>query len=132
MPPPPEEPADPNPDPSLLKSDPDLKRKTKRQDGGGDGLAGFDRALQFAEVALTKGPDIQLGTGAHGAGVGMIVDNNQGQGGGESVVVPFPAGGAGAGQVPPGGGGLVPPLAPGGGEIAAGGGQGVVVVGRPG
>lgn len=131
MPPPLEEPLDP-----------DLKLKTiKRQD---DGLAGFDRALQFAEVALTKGPDIQLGTGAHGAGVGMIVDNNQeGGGGGESVVVPFPAGGAqpapapvagaggGGGQAPPAGGGLVPPLAPGGGEIPNGR-QGVVVVGRPG
>ena len=40
-------------------------------------LAGFDRALQYAEVGLTKGPDIQLGTGAHGAGVGIIVNNNQ-------------------------------------------------------
>jgi len=38
-------------------------------------LAGFDRALKFAEVALTKGPDIQLGTGAEGSGVGIIVDN---------------------------------------------------------
>ncbi|KAK5658521.1 hypothetical protein OQA88_1913 [Cercophora sp. LCS_1] len=38
-------------------------------------LAGFDRALQFAEVALTKGPDIQLGTGAEGSGVGIIIDN---------------------------------------------------------
>ena len=40
-------------------------------------LAGFDRALQYAEAGLTKGPDVQLGTGAHGAGVGIIVDNNQ-------------------------------------------------------
>lgn len=38
-------------------------------------LAGFDRALQFAENALTKGPVIQLGTGEGGAGVGIIVDN---------------------------------------------------------
>ncbi len=38
-------------------------------------LAGFDRALQFAEVALTKGPKVQLGTGAEGSGVGIIVDN---------------------------------------------------------
>ncbi|ORY71863.1 uncharacterized protein BCR38DRAFT_22248 [Pseudomassariella vexata] len=38
-------------------------------------LAGFDRALQYAEVALTKGPIIQLGTGEGGAGVGIIVDN---------------------------------------------------------
>ncbi|KAK1755468.1 hypothetical protein QBC47DRAFT_190020 [Echria macrotheca] len=48
----------------------DISKKTKRS------LQGFDRALQFAEVALTKGPDIQLGTGAEGAGVGIIVDNN--------------------------------------------------------
>ncbi|KAK4452309.1 hypothetical protein QBC34DRAFT_377318 [Podospora aff. communis PSN243] len=38
-------------------------------------LAGFDRALRYAEVGLVKGPDIQLGTGAHGSGVGIIVDN---------------------------------------------------------
>ena len=38
-------------------------------------LAGFDRALTFAEAALTKGPKIQLGTGAEGSGVGIIVDN---------------------------------------------------------
>lgn len=38
-------------------------------------LAGFDRALRYAEVGLTKGPDIQLGTGAEGSGVGIIVDN---------------------------------------------------------
>ncbi|KAK0619976.1 hypothetical protein B0T14DRAFT_496601 [Immersiella caudata] len=61
----------------------DAERKMKRD------LAGFDRALQFAEVALTKGPDIQLGTGAHGAGVGIIVDNNQADaaGAGTGVVV---------------------------------------------
>lgn len=35
---------------------------------------GFDRALVFAEAALTKGPKIQLGTPA--AGVGILVDNN--------------------------------------------------------
>ncbi|KAK0636994.1 hypothetical protein B0T17DRAFT_504380 [Bombardia bombarda] len=40
-------------------------------------LSGFDRALTFAEAALTKGPDIQLGTGAEGSGVGIIVDNHQ-------------------------------------------------------
>ena len=38
--------------------------------------AGFDRALTFAEAALTKGPKIQLGTGEGGSGVGIIVDNN--------------------------------------------------------
>lgn len=39
-------------------------------------LQGFDRALTFAEVALTKGPKINLGTGAHGSGVGITVDPN--------------------------------------------------------
>ena len=39
-------------------------------------IAGFDRALRYAEAALTKGPDIQLGTGAEGSGVGIIIDNN--------------------------------------------------------
>ncbi|KAI1391515.1 uncharacterized protein F4822DRAFT_187921 [Hypoxylon trugodes] len=41
-------------------------------------LAGFDRALTYAEAALTKGPLVQLGTGEGGAGVGIIVDNNDG------------------------------------------------------
>ncbi|KAK2043321.1 hypothetical protein LZ31DRAFT_331542 [Colletotrichum somersetense] len=41
-------------------------------------LAGFDRALKYAEVALTKGPKIDLGTGEGGSGVGIKVDNNQG------------------------------------------------------
>ncbi|KAL8418335.1 hypothetical protein RB594_001805 [Gaeumannomyces avenae] len=40
-------------------------------------ITGFDRALRFAEAALTQGPKIQLGTGAEGSGVGIIVDNNQ-------------------------------------------------------
>ncbi|KAK4189439.1 hypothetical protein QBC35DRAFT_545798 [Podospora australis] len=39
-------------------------------------LAGFDRALNFAEAALTKGPHVELGTGAEGSGVGLTVDNN--------------------------------------------------------
>lgn len=39
-------------------------------------MASFNRALQFAEAALTKGPKVQLGTGESGAGVGIIVDNN--------------------------------------------------------
>lgn len=39
-------------------------------------MASFDRALKFAEAALTKGPKIQLGTGEAGAGVGILVDNN--------------------------------------------------------
>lgn len=38
--------------------------------------SGFDRALQYAEAALVKGPKVQLGTGEGGAGVGIIVDNN--------------------------------------------------------
>ncbi|CAK7211096.1 hypothetical protein SBRCBS47491_001002 [Sporothrix bragantina] len=38
-------------------------------------LAGFDRALTFAEAALTKGPKVELGTGREGSGVGIIVDN---------------------------------------------------------
>lgn len=40
-------------------------------------ITGFDRALTFAEAALTKGPKVQLGTGREGSGVGIIVDNNQ-------------------------------------------------------
>jgi len=47
-------------------------RRRRRQ------LDGFDRALTFAEAALTKGPKVELGTGAEGSGVGMIVDNNAG------------------------------------------------------
>ncbi|KAL1871318.1 hypothetical protein VTK73DRAFT_2114 [Phialemonium thermophilum] len=39
-------------------------------------LAGFDRALTYAEAALVKGPKVQLGTGVEGSGVGIIVDNN--------------------------------------------------------
>ncbi|KAI0011038.1 hypothetical protein F4779DRAFT_252596 [Xylariaceae sp. FL0662B] len=42
-------------------------------------LAGFDRALTYAEAALTKGPLVELGTGEGGAGVGIIVDNNDGR-----------------------------------------------------
>ncbi|OTB06165.1 hypothetical protein M426DRAFT_9980 [Hypoxylon sp. CI-4A] len=50
----------------------DSESKAKRD------LAGFDRALTYAEAALTKGPLVQLGTGEGGAGVGIIVDNNDG------------------------------------------------------
>ncbi|KAJ4306383.1 hypothetical protein N0V88_001183 [Collariella sp. IMI 366227] len=46
-------------------------------------LAGFDRALTYAEAALTKGPKIQLGTGAEGSGVGIIVDNTPNAAAGE-------------------------------------------------
>uniref|UniRef100_L2FZ27 Uncharacterized protein n=1 Tax=Colletotrichum fructicola (strain Nara gc5) TaxID=1213859 RepID=L2FZ27_COLFN len=48
----------------------DVKKVQKRQ------ASGFDRALTFAEAALTKGPKVQLGNGEGGAGVGIIVDNN--------------------------------------------------------
>ncbi len=48
-------------------------------------LQGFDRALTFAEAALTKGPIIQLGTGEGGAGVGIIVDNRPGATAGEGA-----------------------------------------------
>ncbi|KAL8303460.1 hypothetical protein RB597_005054 [Gaeumannomyces tritici] len=44
--------------------------KVQKRQGG----AGFDRALTYAEAALTKGPKINLGTPA--SGVGIIVDNN--------------------------------------------------------
>ena len=47
-------------------------------------LAGFDRALRFAEVGLSKGPRVQLGTGAEGSGVGIIVDNRAGVVGAEA------------------------------------------------
>lgn len=40
-------------------------------------LSGFNRALTYAEAALEKGPKVQLGTGAKGSGVGIIVDNNK-------------------------------------------------------
>lgn len=39
-------------------------------------MAGFDRALKFAEAALVKSPKVQLGTGEGGSGVGILVDNN--------------------------------------------------------
>ncbi|KKY36722.1 hypothetical protein UCDDA912_g03306 [Diaporthe ampelina] len=56
------------------------KEIAPRQEGETPSLAkrqtGFDRALQYAEAALVKGPKIQLGTGEGGAGVGIIVDNN--------------------------------------------------------
>ncbi|CAK7202342.1 hypothetical protein SEUCBS139899_005065 [Sporothrix eucalyptigena] len=38
-------------------------------------LTGFDRALTFAEAALSKGPKVQLGTGKEGSGVGILVEN---------------------------------------------------------
>lgn len=52
-------------------------------------LAGFDRALTFAEAALVKGPKVELGTGAEGSGVGIIVDHSTGMSG------PSPRGGSG-------------------------------------
>ena len=56
------------------------KEIAPREEGEASNLAkrqtGFDRALQYAEAALVKGPKVQLGTGEGGAGVGIIVDNN--------------------------------------------------------
>lgn len=56
------------------------KEIAPREEGETSNLAkrqtGFDRALQYAEAALVKGPKVQLGTGEGGAGVGIIVDNN--------------------------------------------------------
>ena len=49
----------------------DSSQTTKRD------LSGFDRALTFAEAALTKGPKIELGTGEGGSGVGITVDNGK-------------------------------------------------------
>jgi hypothetical protein len=80
-------------------------------------IAGFDRALRYAEAALVKGPKVQLGTGAEGSGVGIIVDNNQ-------VAAARPGRGEpeGAEQRPPAAAPVVP--APGGGQVpvAPGGG----------
>lgn len=55
----------------------DVEADVEKRDGGlmKRQASGFDRALTFAEAALTKGPKIQLGTPA--AGVGILVDNNQ-------------------------------------------------------
>ncbi|KAK1991876.1 hypothetical protein LX36DRAFT_715745 [Colletotrichum falcatum] len=73
----------------------------RRQDAGDSSKvekrqSGFDRALQFAEVALTKGPDIELGTGEGGAGVGIKVNNQQAAAGGAAGREGGAAGGAGA------------------------------------
>ncbi|KAJ0160577.1 hypothetical protein CTA2_7726 [Colletotrichum tanaceti] len=73
-------------------------------------LSGFDRALKYAEAALTKGPKIQLGTGKEGSGVGMIIDNNPeaaarpgtGTGGGAKASPPAQGQPAREGQRPPG------------------------------
>lgn len=54
-------------------------------------LAGFDRALTFAEAALTKGPVVQLGTGAKGAGVGIVVDNRPSTAAAAAVAAPAAA-----------------------------------------
>ncbi|KAK4038791.1 hypothetical protein C8A01DRAFT_37281 [Parachaetomium inaequale] len=55
---------------------------TETEKVGKRDLAGFDRALTYAEAALTKGPKVQLGTGAEGSGVGIIVENTPAAGGG--------------------------------------------------
>lgn len=36
-------------------------------------LSGFDRALTYAAAALKSGPEVQLGTGEGGSGVGITV-----------------------------------------------------------
>ncbi|KAK3935565.1 hypothetical protein QBC46DRAFT_46583 [Diplogelasinospora grovesii] len=59
-------------DPRVQEQQQEEGKVQKRQAGGG-----FDRALLYAEQGLTKGPKVQLGTGAKGSGVGIIVDNNQ-------------------------------------------------------
>ncbi|EPE28745.1 hypothetical protein GLAREA_09866 [Glarea lozoyensis ATCC 20868] len=41
-------------------------------------LAGFNAALSFATGALTTGPEVQLGTGEGGSGVGIIVNPKTG------------------------------------------------------
>lgn len=41
-------------------------------------LAGFNAALSFATGALTTGPEVQLGTGEGGSGVGIIVNPKKG------------------------------------------------------
>jgi hypothetical protein len=41
-------------------------------------LAGFNAALSFATGALTAGPEVQLGTGEGGSGVGIIVNPKTG------------------------------------------------------
>ncbi|KAK3353410.1 hypothetical protein B0T25DRAFT_518482 [Lasiosphaeria hispida] len=75
---------EPQPEPSPEPTTPeDIPAATKAKRD----LAGFDRALQYAEAGLTKGPDVELGTGAHGAGVGIIVNNNQAGAAGSGVVV---------------------------------------------
>lgn len=61
------------------RAEPEAVDVEKRDDEGTSNVAkrdltGFNRALQYAEAALTKGPKIQLGT--ESAGVGIIVDNN--------------------------------------------------------
>lgn len=77
------------------------KEIAPREEGETSNLAkrqtGFDRALQYAEAALVKGPKVQLGTGEGGAGVGIIVDNNPqaaarpGTGNAEGAAVAAPA-----------------------------------------
>ncbi|KAK2057865.1 hypothetical protein LY76DRAFT_78943 [Colletotrichum caudatum] len=81
----------------LRREDTNDKKVEKRQNSG------FDRALTFAEVALTKGPDIELGTGEGGAGVGIKINNNpSAAAGGEAG---RGAGGAAGGEAGRGAGG---------------------------
>jgi len=48
-------------------------------------LAGFNAALNFAAEALTKSPEVQLGTGEGGSGVGITVSPGASTGGGTKV-----------------------------------------------
>ena len=63
--------------------------KVKRDDVEERDLAGFNAALNFATGALKTSPGVQLGTGAEGSGVGIIVEPGVDAGGAatEKVVV---------------------------------------------
>lgn len=50
-------------------------------------LAGFNAALTFATGALKTSPGVQLGTGAEGSGVGIIVEPGVASGKAEAAVV---------------------------------------------
>ncbi|KAK1987730.1 hypothetical protein LZ30DRAFT_126852 [Colletotrichum cereale] len=73
----------------------DNKKVEKRQ------LSGFDRALTFAEAALTKSPTVQLGNGEGGAGVGIIVNPNVKAGGEAGGAAGGEAGGKAGGEAKP-------------------------------
>ncbi|KAL8420299.1 hypothetical protein RB594_003181 [Gaeumannomyces avenae] len=56
------------------RDEPEAEDDDEEAEAEATGGAGFDRALTYAEAALTKGPKINLGT--HASGVGIIVDNS--------------------------------------------------------